>query len=399
MFPRIATTAAFLATLLPSAADMPASAQQPAQPPPAQPAATPPPITLISPLTKLKPLPPAAPARTGCFHLQDGQQQWQETPCAPDDFIYRHQLPPPVPTNGIQSVPHTPAGTLGPSPLSATPISFAIYGLVGLEASAQAAETDDKYGSNVFSLQNNTNFFPCTPCSAGFPFAAVEGIKNSASQPGDQGWIQFVYQQYSDAQLLCIWNIDATVANNTHGLGSIPAGVARGFASSGWPGFHATCLNPPPGALTGPSVSSYSGSAEIVGYISCSPNSNCGLQLMAWLPWTEQWWSIWDVDFVGLKGNWTAVTGGVLGAGGRSQADFANFQVQEVLQAFSCEVNPPAAQPCPSLGRQNKVLTLSAVGELIAATSGETNNLVNDPSTFTCEEFGCSLWWDSSSPP
>ena len=101
---RIAFAQLMLIALLLAAACPPASAQQP-QPEtsgnqryPAYQDDLP-----ATPLSHLKaPLPPR---QAGCFHL-DQNRRWEGIPCASNEYLREHPVPPPFTTNSIQSTPH-----------------------------------------------------------------------------------------------------------------------------------------------------------------------------------------------------------------------------------------------------------------------------------------------------
>ncbi|MGY4352191.1 hypothetical protein ACVWXM_008684 [Bradyrhizobium sp. GM7.3] len=168
-------------------------------------------------------------------------------------------------------------------------------------------------------------------------FPTVAGVPNSASQPGDQGWIQFVYQQFSLANwFLCIWTVDVTIANNT-GNGSL-SGANGGYANNNTAGYHRACVpvsTPARGTLTGSGA--VGGAGQIVGYVNCptiASNAGCFLQLIADLPWLGGVFSVSDNDTMGLSGNWNNVSGGILGSGNGSVAKFKNIDVFQILYGF-----------------------------------------------------------------
>jgi hypothetical protein len=171
---------------------------------------------------------------------------------------------------------------------------------------------------NAFSIQTNTNYFNCSTCSSGKPFAAVTGVSNSASATGDQGWVQFVYQNYASSARLCVWNIDLTIASNTNSAKLPGSSSTWGFANSGYAGYNAACVAVPTTyPLTGSGAAN--GEGEVIGYItSCPANSNSGclLEVVGYLPWggDQGWWSIGTKDAMGLSGNWTNVSGTILGS-------------------------------------------------------------------------------------
>jgi len=216
-----------------------------------------------------------------------------------------------------------------------------------------------------------------------------------------------VYQQRSPLSLLCVWNIDATVAQVTNNA-TIPSGANGGYANAGAAGYNQTCVYPsvsyPVGPLTGPGAAI--GAAEVIGYVTCptaGSNSGCLLEAVADLPWAGGWWSVGATDGLGLSGNWTNISGTILGSGNGSTASFTNTQIEQVLRAYSCFVAPSSAtgytpQPCPPpktpLGW---LFDLSATPTIVNAT-GESNNLTNTPVTFACKAYDCWLSYNSSAP-
>lgn len=355
---------------------------------------------------------PHPPSQEGCRYLKDGK--WQEVPCATDEELRRHRLPVPSMDNAIQSNPHTVFLFDNHSSSSfTTPIIWGSVGIVFSSDPRQAIESDGN--PNAFSLQTNTNYFPCTTCSSGYPFAAIPGISNSASQHGDVGWVQFAYQNFggSIAQL-CIWQIDQSVDIYTNG--ATFTGSKGGYANANQAGFHRDCVAnlPITAPLTGPGAvvpegddSPAVGGAEVIGYVTCPP-TGCLLQLVAYLPWAgRNWWSITKKDVLGLNGNWTNVNGSILGSGGNSTALFSSrnsskTKIEQGIRAFSC-VNFSAAtgfmpEPCASPTTPiERLFDLSAT-PTYSPYSGERNNLTNGPATFTCASFNCSLVFESTSP-
>jgi len=347
---------------------------------------------------------PYPPEKEGCHHLVAGK--WQEVPCISEEHI--QDFPPPKLANSIQSTPHGfiffghPGGYTSPLVWG----SVAINNSLAITGPAGGTETDGTV--NAFSIQTNTNYFNCSTCSSGKPFAAVTGVSNSASATGDQGWVQFVYQNYASSARLCVWNIDLTIAQNTNSAKLPGSSSTWGFANSGYAGYNAACVAVPTTyPLTGSGAAN--GEGEVIGYItSCPANSNSGclLEVVGYLPWggDQGWWSIGTKDAMGLSGNWTNVSGTILGSGGSSSATFTKTGIDQVLRAYSCFLAPSdatgfAPQPCPPpnpawLG----FLTDLSGTPAISSVTGESNNLTNGPVTFTCQDFDCWLEYKSQSP-
>ena len=212
------------------------------------------------------------PKERGCHKLIG--DVWKEADCVNYQFLRAHKLALPAPNNNtIRSEPDW--RQIGPSNWVryTAPMFWGSIQMSFLSDPTAATEIDSgKKFKDVFSMQLNTNNFPCTSCTAGVPFPADSTNRNVASQAGDQGWVQFVYSQDHDPQngyqgYLCVWNIDLTVAQNTKENG-----------------YNAVCVQiPVQHALTGSGA--VKSAAEVIGYESCAgPNSACTLSAIAYLP-------------------------------------------------------------------------------------------------------------------
>jgi hypothetical protein len=354
-------------------------------------------ITPLTPSVRMKiPFPPQTP---GCHRLMDGV--WQDEPCVSDEYIRTHPREPPLPGPSIQSNPKS----LFPPPLNLqVPPASIIWGSVAFNITSdptQITEVDSKAGANAFSIQVNTNQFTCSVCSNGYPFQGLPNVANSASQSGDTAWVQFTYQQ--SAYGLCVWNWDFTVftAVQTATKGNEVYGYQN----------PTNCVNPTQ-TLTLTGSTGMIGGAEVFGYITCPTpwsNSGCSLQAVGYLPLAGGWYASGvTTDLLGLAGNWTNVNGGLLGAGGGSNAAFhGSAQIQMVLRAYSCFLQFADAtgyipQACPPPPPTNSIFTslieISATDPNFTNT-GETNNLTNGPATLVCNAFDCWVSYSSVSPP
>ena len=276
-----------------------------------------------TPLSHLKA--PSPPRQAGCFRL-DQNRPWEEIACASDEYLREHPVPPPV-TNGIQSMPHAILSFFPRYGTSIFTTPF-VLGSVAVRITSdpvRATETDGT--ANAFSIQNNTNNFPCGSCSNGNPFRAVVGVPNSASHTGDQGFIQFVYQQFSLTNWwLCIWTVDVNVANNTNNAKfSSSIIINGGCANNNVAGFHRKCAPQNGASARGPltGADAVVGEGQIVGYLNCptvASNAGCFLQLIADLPWLNGVLAVSDNDTRGLSGNWNNVSGDIFGSGNFSVA-------------------------------------------------------------------------------
>jgi hypothetical protein len=329
------------------------------------------------PHKKLMVLPPQ---KKGCYRLVDGR--WQEIGCIPDERL--KDIPPPqAKINSLQSTTYDVA--LFRHHITQLTVPFVLAGVsVGFISDPAAATARDITPSGAsrqaFSLQANTNFFPCSTCSNGSPFAA--------SQTGDTGWVQFVFQALGSIARLCVWNIDVTIAFNTNNAAGYRAQCTD--MSTETPPTFTIRVKP----LTGDGAPSESG--EVFGYISC-PNpgsvSNCMLTAIAYLPWVPPseldphtpgslgvgWWAAVDNDALGLAGNWTNVSGGLLGLS-FSSASFTKTRIGTALYAYICVKQPqgslPFSQVCDS-----DIFDESVTRLVISSPTAESNNLVDEPAT------------------
>lgn len=128
-------------------------------------------------------------------------------------------------------------------------------------------------------------------------------------------------------------------------------------------------------------------------------NSGCLLQVMAYLTVAGGWWNIGATDTMGLAGNWTSVSGSILGRGGGSQAKFTNAQIEQVLRAYSCFSAPQAASGyVPVSCSSPSTLDISATDTTIDPTA-ESNNFTNGDASLLCDDpFNCVIYYDSSAP-
>jgi hypothetical protein len=389
---------AVLATLLVTSADIvSASAQQVTAPKPTE---------RLLPSARLKA--PYPPAEEGCRYLKDGK--WVEVPCATEEELQRRRLPPPAMLNAVVSNPHPLVFFVNrPGITVTTPIIWGAVSIAFQSNPTQSTESDGN--SNAFSLQTNTNYFPCSTCKSGYPFGSVPGIPDSASQAGDPGWVQFAFQNFSGgASQLCIWQIDVGITVNTNN--AMFTGDNGGYANSHQAGYHKDCVAeadlPITAPLTGPGAvvpqqgqSPAVGDAEVIGYITC-PSTGCLLQLVAYLPWAnENWYSITKKDVLGLSGNWTNVNGSILGSGGNSTAVFsANTNILQTIAAYSCVDFSAAtgymAEPCAAPKTPILRLFELSASPTFSPYTGEQNNLVSGPPKFTCRPYDCVLSFDST---
>jgi len=334
----------------------------------------------------------------GCFHLVN--DVWQSVPCATAEYIKTHKMPIPVSANSIQSDPHPKPVQEGDEKTSLITTPF-VWGSVAISSSVASPtanpvsgfEIDSKFGPSAFSIQTNTNQFPCATCSVGYPVLGSPGVPGSSSAPGDVGWVQFTYQQISPGPVgignssVCVFEVDVTVANATSNLFGYPNICVTPSSSE--------AVAP----LFGPGAPANS-LAEVVGYIQCpSPasNSGCILWAVAHLPWSPGtgWWAISMPDYMGLAGNWNNVSGGMFGAGNSSEAQFENAELQNTVSAYSCYgVHSPFGAPasCGTPPGWQPILPATAVGYY---PTGESNDLTAGEVAFQCGAFSCWMNYES----
>jgi hypothetical protein len=339
------------------------------------------------------PLPPnvALPTKEGCYHLVG--QQWEEVECASEQYLLDHPMPTPAFGNSIQSEEKDDH--------PATPLVVGSIQILWGDASVLASETDSRAGANAFSIQLNTNTFDCGACKSGSPFEPVRGAPLSASEVGDAGWVQYVWQSDPSSSRLCVWSVDTTIATNT-GNAPLPRGESGGYANAGVQGYHADCVYPSQFTSIAPLAGSGSpqGSAIVNGYVQCPGQvltikpgyiPGCYLWALATLPWPNEdpFWVVVSKDRMGLSGNWTIVSGSILGEGGGSHAKFEHAIFLEALGAYSCAPVPPIGTPvaCPA---EKSLPPLSGVTVDFDPT-GETSNLTASPLSFECGANDCIL--------
>jgi hypothetical protein len=319
-----------------------------------------------------------------------------------------HYIPPPVVANSIQSTPHLGLLIFGPPIRRTTITSPFTWGSVAInQTSDPYTATEESSGNaSTFSIQTNTNTFTCPTCKSGSPFAATPGVPNSASKSGDLGWVQFVYQQFATGKVgtgssrLCVWNVDVTIA----------------WATNNAAGYAPTCIYPSATETVAPldGAGAANGAAEVIGYVQCptaGSDAGCTLWVVAQLPWSPDtladsgWWAVSAPDLMGLAGNWTNVSGTILGSGGGNKAVFTGSQFQNVLRAYSCYTSPTSATgytptACPNPSPTNFFARLF---ELTASPAdyyptGETNNLTSQPVTISCGDYDCWMSYNSTAP-
>jgi hypothetical protein len=273
---------------------------------------TPPPT---SPAIPPPALPPPPPPVIGCYvNTRNG---WESTPCATKEFI-------------DANFPHPDVQLTVTSP-NTTPL---VFGQIDVTVPQVASITDVLGGNsnaNRWSFQSTTN-----------KFAVPSGHSNS----GNTAAVQFVIQSNGSTSAICIWNVDVT--------------------SQSYPN---KCVTPAPQQRSGGLQAFDYG--NIAGYT----NSNGTLSMVAELSWVPSGqpnqYSVVATDANALAGNWTAMSGGLLGLGNGSQAQLTNAEVVTQVVASICTGDTQAGSPicAPPVLQPNGTAFVGGTG------TAETNNL------------------------
>ncbi len=260
-------------------------------------------------------LPPPPPPVVGCYvNTRNG---WQSTPCATQAFI-------------DANFPHPDVQLTVTSP-STTPLVFGQIDVTVAQVSSITDVTGSGSNANEWSFQSTTNLFP---------------VPSGHSNSGNTAGVQFVIQSNGSTSAICIWNVDVT---------------AQSYPS--------TCVSPHPPQRSG-SLKAFD-YGNIAGYA----NSNGTLTMVAELSWVPSGqpnqYSVVANDTNGLIGNWTAMSGGLLGFGGGSQAQLTNAEVVTQVLAATCgnDTQPGSPICAPPLLQPNGSVYVGGTGTV------ETNNL------------------------
>ncbi len=293
-----------------------ASVSQPEQgirPPQAGPGSVPSPGTL-------SPKVPPPPRKQGCYLYSS--DHWVSQSCLSSTTVL-HQGPPPRVAVGQAPPGITFAGATGSN---ATALDGSYVFDLGINDSS-GSETDTSYGSNAWSVQDNTNFFK--------------------GNNGHTDWVQFAFQYFgSGTPNTCIWQVDVTVARATHN--------ASGYDATG-----CYAMSAGPETVWGWDL------------------HNAGIPLLGVETVTvsgETQASVWP-DLFGLESghNWNAASGGILGAGGGSKAVFSpGWQEDEVASVSDCDTY---FDPICNQGKLP-----SGTTEFASSATAESSNL-STPST------------------
>jgi hypothetical protein len=299
-----------------------------------------------APLDAADPL-PAHPTELGCYvGTLDG---WMQVQCIdPTNILPGHKRFQ-VGHDGVTSIHN-----------GAAPVTPLVYGQVETVVESVASETNTNGGSstaNQWSVQNNTNFFACNgtdSCVVQFAVATDGGSGKSA---------------------VCLVNADGTtqIYNNTCVGVNGQSKTDRGIL------FDATTRIGPLQAFD---------FANVAGF-SFTQNGQARLALVAQFSWVSNQdvapvsatdllnripglYAVVAPDLNGLAGQWTDVTGGIIGMDNSSVADFTNAEVLTRVVGSSCPDDVSGSGPtCPG----QPTLSSSNVQFKTTSPTLETDNL------------------------
>jgi hypothetical protein len=143
------------------------------------------------------------PTESGCFKVSYPNTTWEEVACSPAPpvpYIMAHGTPPGTVGNGTDSLATVTSGTI-----SSSEGSFPAVSNVTSESEIDPTKNNN-LGSNIFSLQINTQFFVTTACSGGTSYC--------------QGWVQFIYSSNTGDGVL----IEYSLLNYTTSSQGCPSG-------------------------------------------------------------------------------------------------------------------------------------------------------------------------------
>ena len=270
-------------------------------------------------------LPPPPPPRVGCYvYTRNG---WKSIPCATDAFIDAH-------------FPH-PDSQLTISSLAANPL---VYGQLAVTIPQVGSITDafvpnsfsgcPTSGSNVanrWSVQNNTNYWTIP----------------SGPNMGDGAQTQFVVMSSGSTNAICVWNVDGTKQT-----------------------YPKKCVVPDPPQRSGGLQAFDSG--NLAAYVTAG-NTLTLVASMSWVPSGQpNTYSVVSDDTYNLASSWSEVSGGLIGFGNCSQAQFTNAEIVTQVATSTCAGDTQAGSPvCSGPTLQPNASTFEGpVGTL------ETNNLI-----------------------
>lgn len=188
--------------------------------------------------------------------------------------------------------------------------------------------TASNFGPGGYSVQKNTNVF--------------------TGNNGARDWVQFVFQNFINNDQTCIWQINATLAAATANT--------QGYDPTG-----CYTMSAGPEVVWGAAFSTRPiGGVGRANYLAIQTMTVSGEIQASVQP---------DIFGLGTNGNWSAASGGILGAGGGSEAVFSPGWVEaNAVTVTDCSpilVAPCAGGPLPA-----------GTEEFPSAVTAESSNLV-----------------------
>ena len=273
---------------------------------------------------------PFPPTKEGCY--VGTLNGWVSTQCA--DATYLSHFPhPQTNQNGIASIAS-----------SGTTVPF-VYGQLESTVVDLKSSSDSSLGAGGWSVQLNTNGFPCTDST------------------GNNCLVQFVIQTSPNGTTdgnaaMCIWSVNNTLQKYPNkcvpGPDKIRPGdfVAHDFVNVAGYVFDDTSQSPAQHML-----------GMVVQYSMTPADLQKDVNAVNQLPGL---YAVVKPDSDGLVNQWTETTGSVLGEGGGSTLTFQNAEVNTVVAASSCPGDTTTSGPtCPN---QPSIVLSSKDTEFITST-------------------------------
>jgi hypothetical protein len=259
------------------------------------------PTLAVRPMPKL----PALPVTTGPGCFEYTPNGWKAIPCATDAFVQQHFPHPDAQLTLTSSA--TPS--LVYSQLAVT------FPVVGTENNAFLSSTAGIPGcvssgtpvANQFSIQNNTNQWT---------------VPTTLANAGDSAAVQFTMQSDGSTTGICIWSVDISTQN---------------YANK--------CVVPQVANRAGGALQN-NDFGNIISTVSPAGKLSLVAQLSWVPPGSSNIYAVTDVDDTyGLGSDWSQVSGGILGQGLCSQAQFTDTEVVTEQSASTWQGDTQATNP------------------------------------------------------
>jgi hypothetical protein len=266
---------------------------------------------------------PPPPDKEGCYHY--GSKGWKETECSSDADVKRlHHPALPYAINSDDR----PTGFGGRH----TPPLSLVSGVLDLSFDIVDSISDSLWGANAYGIQLNTNQF--------------------TGNNGHQIGVQFVYQSWPNHyEQICLWQNDLTAMDYSH----------------------AKCISVPrdrgPGLTAGddPQIQAFVKPGQQISVVGHFPWAKGGHSAP---------WAIVAKDIYGFAGNWTQVSGSVMGEGDGSYLTFTDYaEVTVTLTASTCPGDMTASAK-PNVLCPGQTLFQPTASAGYSAVTNEDSNLV-----------------------